>query len=188
MSIHYSQTWLALALFVGFVGQYFMPRAVLSIYPKYHPRGGITRWEHGAPGFIPRNNADIWNHYGVQNEVHPKKTYRQWLCVITVTSYWALWRLKSPAIRLFTQPFQAQIKENFKAPCHWPLCGEFTGEFPAQRTSSAENVPIWLRHHGNGIDGVFTPYTMHVGNVVYLPISAENDCGYWLICLYFLQQ
>ena len=28
---------------------------------------------------------------------------------------------------LFTQPFiQAQIKENTKAPRHWPLCGEFT--------------------------------------------------------------
>ena len=32
-----------------------------------------------------------------------------------------------PASRLFTQPFlQAQIKENIKAPCHWPLRGEFT--------------------------------------------------------------
>ena len=28
---------------------------------------------------------------------------------------------------LFTQPFiQTQIKENIKAPRHWPLCGEFT--------------------------------------------------------------
>ena len=31
--------------------------------------------------------------------------------------------------RLFTQPFiQAQIKENTKAPRHWPLWGEFTGD------------------------------------------------------------
>ena len=38
---------------------------------------------------------------------------------ITVTS----------APRLFTQPFiQVQIKENIKAPRHWPLCGEFTGD------------------------------------------------------------
>ena len=29
--------------------------------------------------------------------------------------------------RLLTQPFiQTQIKENIKAPRHWPLCGEFT--------------------------------------------------------------
>ena len=25
---------------------------------------------------------------------------------------------------------------------------EFTGEFPAQMASTAENVSIWLRHHG----------------------------------------
>ena len=36
-------------------------------------------------------------------------------------------RLKSPASPLFTQPFiEAQIKENIKAPRHWPLWGEFT--------------------------------------------------------------
>ena len=41
---------------------------------------------------------------------------------------WAPWHLKSPASRLFTQPFvQAQIKEIIKAPRHWPLWGEFTG-------------------------------------------------------------
>ena len=50
---------------------------------------------------------------------------------------------------MFTKPFiQAQIKENIKAPRHWPLCGNssLTGEFPAQRTSSAEKVSIWWRH------------------------------------------
>ena len=36
---------------------------------------------------------------------------------------------------LFTQPFiQAQIKENIKAPRHWPLCGEFTGDRWIPRT------------------------------------------------------
>ena len=49
--------------------------------------------------------------------------------VITVTSKWAPWRLKSPASQWFTQTFiQAQIKENIKAPRHWPLCGEVTGD------------------------------------------------------------
>ena len=67
-----------------------------------------------------------------------------------MTLHWPRWRLKSPASRLFTESFiQAQIKENTKAPRHWPLCGEFTetGEFPAQRSSNAENVSIWWRHH-----------------------------------------
>ena len=62
-------------------------------------------------------------------------------------------RLKSPASRLFTQPFiQAQIKENIKALRPWPMCGEFTvtGEFPAEMASNAENVSIWWRHHGTG--------------------------------------
>ena len=75
-----------------------------------------------------------------------------WLIIITVTSQWARWHLRSPASRLFTQPFiQAQIKENIKAPRHWPLCGEFTGErwIPRTKGSNAENVSIWWRHHVN---------------------------------------
>ena len=67
-----------------------------------------------------------------------------------MTSWWARWRLKSPALRLFTQPFiQARIKETIKAPRHWPLCGKSseTGEFRAQRASKAENITIWWRHH-----------------------------------------
>ena len=45
---------------------------------------------------------------------------------------------------------QAPIKENTKAPRHWPLWGESTGDrwFPSQRASNAENVSIWWRHHG----------------------------------------
>ena len=73
-----------------------------------------------------------------------------YVCYIILTSQWPRWRLKSPASRLFTQPFiQTQIKENFKAPRHWTLCGEVTGtgEFPAQRVSYAENVSIWWRDH-----------------------------------------
>ena len=56
--------------------------------------------------------------------------------------------LKSPASPLFSQPL-VQMKKNIKAPCHWPLCGEFTGigEFPAQMASNMKNVSIWWRHH-----------------------------------------
>ena len=53
---------------------------------------------------------------------------------------------------LFTQPFlQARIKENTKAPRHWLLWGEFTGDrwIPAQRASNAGNGSIWWRHYGN---------------------------------------
>ena len=54
---------------------------------------------------------------------------------ITLTSWWVRWRLKRPALRLFTQSFKTQIKENIKAPRHWPLCGEFTGDRWIPRTN-----------------------------------------------------
>ena len=55
---------------------------------------------------------------------------------ITLTLEWVLWRLRSPASRLFIQPFvQAQIKENIKAPRQWPLCGEFTYDQWIPRTN-----------------------------------------------------
>ena len=39
------------------------------------------------------------------------------------------------ASELFTQPFiQAQIKQNIKAVRHWPLWGEFTGDWWIPRT------------------------------------------------------
>ena len=48
---------------------------------------------------------------------------------------------------VYSEPDQ-WINENTNAPCHWPLW-EFTGDrrFPTQRTSKAENVSIWWRHH-----------------------------------------
>ena len=51
---------------------------------------------------------------------------------------------------MFTQPcIEAQIKENIKAPHHWPLWGEFTSDrwIPCTRASNVENVSIWWRHH-----------------------------------------
>ena len=41
------------------------------------------------------------------------------------------------------------MKENIKAPRHWPFVGNspVTGEFPAQMASNAENFSLWWRHH-----------------------------------------
>ena len=70
---------------------------------------------------------------------------------ITVTSKWARWHLISPASGLLTQPFlQVKIKENTKAPRHWPSWRQFTGYrwIPCtQRASNAENVSIGWRHN-----------------------------------------
>ena len=104
--------------------------------------------------------------------------------MITMTSQWARLRLKSPASPLFTQPFiRAQIKENIKAPRHWPLCGEFTGtgEFPAQMASNAENVSIWWRHHVLGYKlnistGVIFPTKQFSIKLRMTNLSKSHEC------------
>ena len=60
------------------------------------------------------------------------------------------WRLKSPASRLFTQPFiQAQSKKTSKLRVTglWGGNSPVTGEFPTQCARNAENVSItWHQH------------------------------------------
>ena len=48
---------------------------------------------------------------------------------------------------VYSTVYSGADHRNFKAPCHWPVCVEFTGEFPAQMASNAENISIWWRHH-----------------------------------------
>ena len=53
-------------------------------------------------------------------------------------------RLKSPTSRLATQSFvQAQVKESIKAPRHWPLWGEFTGN-PASNAEHVSTGRFWF--------------------------------------------
>ena len=52
-----------------------------------------------------------------------------------------------PCDCLFHRLFKAKVKENIKAPRHWHLCGELTGEILPQRASNAENISIWWRRH-----------------------------------------
>ena len=63
---------------------------------------------------------------------------------------------------LFNRLSKAQIKENIKAPRHWPLCEEspVTGEFPAQKASNVENVSIWRRHYDDASANL-EPCTQH---------------------------
>ena len=84
-------------------------------------------------------------HYGDVIMLVPQGGYVVWhysdmimsAMASQITSLTIVWKC-------LAQPFiQAQIKENIKAPRHWPLCGEFTGEFHAQMASNA----IWWRHH-----------------------------------------
>ena len=72
------------------------------------------------------------------------------------------------------------MKENIKAPRHWPLWGEFTGtgEFPAQRASNAENVSIWWRHHGIARDEYRS--LKRRGTDLYKRLVSFFIDGYWL--------
>ena len=36
---------------------------------------------------------------------------------------------------VYSTVYQAQMRDNTKAPCHWPLCGEFTGDQWIPRTN-----------------------------------------------------
>ena len=81
------------------------------------------------------------------------------LITIRVTSLWAWEHLKSQVSQLLAPPFvEAQIKKDIKAPPHWPLWGESTGNwcigvFPLQRASNAENVYIWWHHYAISFTG-----------------------------------
>ena len=62
------------------------------------------------------------------------------------------WCLSLLASRLFTQPFiQAQIKENIKAPRHWPLWGEFTGDQWIPRTKGQYHLMTSLYMEGSHV-------------------------------------
>ena len=61
-----------------------------------------------------------------------------------------VWRLKSPASRLFIQMFIQRRSRKTSKLLVTGLCegnSPGTGEFPAQGASNAENVSIWWRHH-----------------------------------------
>ena len=119
---------------------------ILSYFLKTY----LTRITH-QPGFVlfevlPEDDAII---VALRIEFHMN---------ITVTPWWAPWRLKSPASRLFAQPFVlTHIKENIKAPRHWPW-------FPSQRASHVENVSIWWRHHANLSQPKHRPHIPELSN------------------------
>ena len=50
---------------------------------------------------------------------------------------------------IYSTVYSGADQRNIKAPRHWLLCGEFTGDqwIPRTKASKAENVSIWWRHH-----------------------------------------
>ena len=98
----------------------------------------LDRCLHNLRG-LKKFNTDphYWPHVNVDSLKKCSRNVSLWYGhVITATLEWAQWRLKSPASRLFTQPFiQTQIiKKNIKAPRDLYLWGEFTGDRWIPRT------------------------------------------------------
>ena len=95
---------------------------------------------HNFQGYFTANGAENLHSGAPKTESRHNANFVVTGCIvdchdITMTSQWMRWRLKLSAWRLFTQAFiQAQIKENIKAPRHWSLCGEFTGDRWIPRT------------------------------------------------------
>ena len=115
--------------------------------------------------FVVMVTRSLWNLTDISPELLPRPlSYcrrpghytnhsRRFRTFIKMTSYWAWWRLKSPASPLFAQlSVRVQIKKtkNIKAQRHWLLCREFTGDrwIPHAKVSNAENVSNWWRQHG----------------------------------------
>ena len=105
----------------------------------------------------------------------------------TVTSWWARWRLKSPASRLFTQPFiQTQIRENINVTCRCAGNSPGTGEFPAQMASNAEKVSNWwhraYQFHLCVIFAIQSLYWSYGHIIALILIASEDDHkNYWII-------
>ena len=58
-----------------------------------------------------------------------------------------MWVMASQITSLTIQPFiPAQIKENIKAPRHWPLCGKFTGHRRVLDTTGRSLCELQLQH------------------------------------------
>ena len=75
------------------------------------------------------DNVMTWQHF--------------WHYCITMTSLWARWRLKSPASRLFTQPFiQGADQRKIKAPRYWPSWGGGGGGIHRWPVNSPHKGPV----------------------------------------------
>ena len=84
---------------------------------------------HSYHDFCERGKAYSVKFYWYWDKISHQQVELSYSDIITVTSWWAQLRLKSPASRLFTQLVQAQNKENIKAPRHWFISGRLYSNY-----------------------------------------------------------
>ena len=92
------------------------------------------------------NGVLSWDRWtgskGTKSTQKPLRTsYSIWRCIMIELMHYndvimGAMSSQITSLALFIQWFiQAQTKENFKAPRHWPLCGEFTSDRWIPRTN-----------------------------------------------------
>ena len=95
---------------------------------------------------------------------------------------------------MFTQPFiRAQIKVNIKAPRHWPLCGEFTGDRWIPRTNGQlrgkcfhSMTSSWTNiKYARILNGAIMGTSFYCCYCVNHTII-QNKMGVWIVCLFAL--
>ena len=108
------------------------------------------------------------------------------LCGVQFDSQWTHYN----DVIMFTQPFiRSRIKENFKAPSHWPLSGEFTGHRWIPRTNGQWRgkclhlmTSSWRQLSGRkSWDRILTKfvscvyiYGSHVVSIIYITLQNKN--------------
>ena len=98
--------------------------------------------------------GSLWN----TKFLKPKKTWHNWLryacCTCGIHYIDVIMSTMASQITslkvVYSTVYSDTDQRKHQSSASLALCGEFTGtgEFPAQRASYAENVPIWWRHHG----------------------------------------
>ena len=68
---------------------------------------------------------------------------------------------------VYSSVYRATDRKYIKAPRHWPLCGEFTGDRWIPRTNGQENVSIWWRHHVPSVMIILSTLTIELLSLIY---------------------
>ena len=97
-----------------------------------------------------RHQEMVCSPFGTKPRLTPYSRYVHWTVHYSDVIKSAMASQITSLTIVYSTVYSDADHTNIKAPRHWPLWGEFTGDrwIPAQRASNTENVSIWWRHHG----------------------------------------
>ena len=126
--------------------------------------------------------------------------FKDLINLITFTSWWAWWRLKSPAFSLLNGLFRRRSKKTLKLHVIglFEVNSPVTGEFPAQRASNAKiflccffvSMRVALKHPKKDLESNDTNllyqqlYQHNVNHTLYSDVQSRCHVRYQLYHLY----